>query len=227
MKLILGGTLMSYKCPQRLHVLIIYLSVILLFLSTLSGCRDSKEADLAWERTVQINTKSAYLAFAEQYPRHPMAKEATALAQDLRIVLVDKAPATLDRRSLEGKVLTFLFVDVMAQWSDVVASGKTDNVLAVFKGDKRSPLKAVLHWSSKDVDFEMKGGMMQMNGGSFIHTEPLREYPGHPVKFPSEEGWFIYKIKAGGKIRLGLFFEGNSDELESLDIFGQLVDVSS
>lgn len=69
--------------------------------------------------------------------------------------------------------------------------------------------------------------MRRMNGGSFIHTEPLKEYPGHPINFPSEKGWFIYKIKPGGKIRLGLFFKGNANEMEKLIMFGQVVDVSS
>lgn len=212
-----------------------YRSYILTFISLftfvivffLGGCDGSKEADLLWEKTVKTNTQSAYQTFANKYPNHSKTKEAIALAQDFRITLVEKAPARLDGYSLEGKTLTFVFVDIESQWSEATGNGKPENVSAVFKGNKISTLKAVIHWSWEGVDIDMNGRMTQMNGGSFINTEPLKEYPGHPTKFPSEEGWFIYKFEPKGTIRLGLFFEGNSDEIESLKIFGQLVTISN
>lgn len=188
---------------------------------------NSGEADLSWDKAVQTNTKSAYLEFARKYPHHTKAEEVIGLAQDFRITLAAKAPAKLDVKSLEGKMLTFFFVDVVAQWPDVVGSGNQKDIFAVFRGNKRSLLKAVLHWSWEGVYIDMEGSMRQINGGSFIHTEPLKKYPGHPVKFPSERGWFIYKFNKVGKIRLGLFFEGNADEVESFNMFGQVVDVSS
>ena len=72
----------------------------------------------------------------------------------------------------------------------------------------------------------MKGSMGQMNGGADVYSEPLKKYPGYPVKFPSDKGWFIYSFKQGGRIRLGLFFEGKASELKSINLFGQLVNVA-
>ena len=201
----------------------VYRSILILILSLLLGCGNSKEANLSWEKAKEINTKLAYLDFSKKYPEHPKAIEAMSLAQDFSLTLVDLVPASLDTKSLEGKTLTFIFVDVVAQWPNVKGDGKPKNICVTYKGNKKSNLIALIHWAEEDVEIELEGMIRRMNGGDFIHAEPLNDYPGFPTNFPSEEAWFIYTFKKGGKLRIGLFFEGKAEELESFQMFGQTV----
>ena len=118
-------------------------------------------------------------------------------------------------------------MDVKAQWANVSSDGRPQNIYVTYKGDVKSELKALIHWSWEKVEIDLTGMMGHANGGAFIHCEALKDYPGHPTKFPSEEGWFNYNFEKGGEIRIGLFFEGNVDELVSLQMFEQIVEISS
>ena len=66
--------------------------------------------------------------------------------------------------------------------------------------------------------------MRRVNGGAFIDTVPLSKYPGHPTDFPSADGesWYTYDfLRPDSEMRVGLFFEGGSEGLKALLVFGQ------
>lgn len=177
-----------------------------------------------WNLYQEDNSCDYYMKLIHQFPESDYSKKVQQYHSNFEIMVNDFAPATLDFVEPKDKNLTYIFIKLIAKNDIVVQSGNSETYAMTYDG-KTSPIIAYLHWDWEGLDINSTGMMRRVNGGSFIHTEFLKDYPGHPLTIVTSKGNHIYNFQKGGFIELGLFIDTTPQEIKYISLFCQDVKI--